>query len=55
MSALLEDHAYRRRAAEIAAEVAALPPASAAAEWIAQIADSTSDAARSPVNTAPFR
>ena len=52
--AVLDDPAYGRRAREIADEIAALPPVGAAVEVLAQIADSTSDAARSPVNTAPF-
>jgi UDP:flavonoid glycosyltransferase YjiC (YdhE family) len=52
---ILGDPAYGRRAREIAAEVAALPPASAAVDVVAQITDSTSEAARSPVDTAPFK
>jgi UDP:flavonoid glycosyltransferase YjiC (YdhE family) len=52
---LLADAAYARRAQAIAAEIAALPPVSEAVRLLAQIADSTSSAARSPVATAPFR
>ena len=53
--AVLETPLYARRAREIAAEVAALPPVSEAVRLLAQIADSTSSAARSPVATAPFK
>ena len=52
---LLANEAYARRAQAIAAEVAALPPVSEAVRLLAQIADSTSSAARSPVSTAPLR
>jgi UDP:flavonoid glycosyltransferase YjiC (YdhE family) len=55
VAAVLEDRAYRHRAAEIAAEVAALPPVAESIGVVAQIAESTSEAARSPVKTAPFR
>jgi UDP:flavonoid glycosyltransferase YjiC (YdhE family) len=52
---LLSEPRYGRRAREIADEVAALPPAREAIAVLPQVADSTSPAARSPENTAPFR
>jgi hypothetical protein len=52
---LLWEPRYAGVATGIAAEVAALPPVSEAADLIAQIADSTSEAARSPLKTAPLR